>query len=167
MKRRSLVLAGPAMVSGALCSLPSRADVPVVKFGQSASLSGGQAGYGRDVRDGILAAFAAASRKGIKCELITLDDGGDKERCKANTRSQRPTHPTEQRSNTCTCERDQKIDETADFLSRLFSRARPQGLTTTSTVGGTVRATFGASPQSEASLATTRSPQEKFYAKKV
>lgn len=61
----------------------------VVKFGQSASLTGGQAAYGKDVRDGILAAFNAVNKaepKGPRFELVTLDDGGDKERCKANVK---------------------------------------------------------------------------------
>jgi branched-chain amino acid transport system substrate-binding protein len=75
-------------LAAGLC-LPVRAQPSVVKFGQSASLSGGQAGYGADVRDGILAAFNAANKadgKGPRFELETLDDGGDKERCKTNVR---------------------------------------------------------------------------------
>jgi ABC-type branched-subunit amino acid transport system substrate-binding protein len=66
-----------------------RAQPSVVKFGQSASLSSGQAGYGADVRDGVLAAFNAANKadgKGPRFQLETLDDGGDKERCKTNVR---------------------------------------------------------------------------------
>ncbi len=68
---------------------PVFAQSQVVRFGQSASLSGGQAEYGKDVRDGIVAAFNAANKadsKGPKFELVTLDDGGDKERCKANVK---------------------------------------------------------------------------------
>jgi branched-chain amino acid transport system substrate-binding protein len=57
----------------------------VIRFGQSASLTGGQANYGRDVRDGIAAAFASASKAGgPKVELVTLDDGGVKGRCAQN-----------------------------------------------------------------------------------
>src|SRR5881296_3711738 len=65
-----------------------RAEGAVIKFGQSASLSGGQAEYGQDVRDGILAAFNAANKgdKGPRFELVTLDDGGDKDRCKVNVK---------------------------------------------------------------------------------
>jgi ABC-type branched-subunit amino acid transport system substrate-binding protein len=61
----------------------------VVRFGQSASLSGGQAAYGKDVRDGIAAAFAAANRveKQVRFELVALDDGGDKARCKNNVKT--------------------------------------------------------------------------------
>jgi ABC-type branched-subunit amino acid transport system substrate-binding protein len=69
--------------------VPVRAESMVVRFGQSASLSGGQASYGKDVRDGILAAFHAANKsdaKGPRFELVALDDGGEKERCKANVK---------------------------------------------------------------------------------
>ncbi|MBI5259228.1 MAG: ABC transporter substrate-binding protein [Burkholderiales bacterium] len=63
----------------------------VVRFGQSASLSGGQAGYGKDVRDGIAAAFAAASAAeashGLRFELVTLDDGGLRGHCVQNVKS--------------------------------------------------------------------------------
>lgn len=64
------------------------ATQPVIKFGQSASLTGGQSEYGKNVRDGILAAFAAASRadngNGPRFELLTMDDGGVKDRCAKN-----------------------------------------------------------------------------------
>jgi branched-chain amino acid transport system substrate-binding protein len=86
MQRRTLVQGGAAVLAAGL-GLPARAQVQPLRFGQSASLSGGQAGYGRDVRDGILAAFNSANRaegRGPRVELVTLDDGGDKERCKAN-----------------------------------------------------------------------------------
>jgi ABC-type branched-subunit amino acid transport system substrate-binding protein len=65
------------------------AQPAVIRFGQSASLSGGQASYGKDVRDGIAAAFAAASRdaKGPRFELVSLDDAGTKDRCKANVKT--------------------------------------------------------------------------------
>lgn len=93
MHRRHFVFAAPAAVA-ALSGLPLRASAatqPVIKFGQSASLTGGQASYGRDVRDGILAAFAAASKadgaRGPRFELVTLDDGGRRERCVENAQS--------------------------------------------------------------------------------
>ncbi|HJV97187.1 MAG TPA: ABC transporter substrate-binding protein, partial [Albitalea sp.] len=88
MNRRDLVLGGSALFAAGWGS-PANAQAAVVKFGQSASLSGGQADYGRDVRDGVLAALNAANRgdaKGPHFELVTLDDGGDKERCKANVK---------------------------------------------------------------------------------
>jgi ABC-type branched-subunit amino acid transport system substrate-binding protein len=70
-------------------AFPVFANTPqVIKFGQSASLTGGQAEYGKNVRDGILAAFAAASRadngNGPRFELLTMDDGGVKDRCAKN-----------------------------------------------------------------------------------
>jgi branched-chain amino acid transport system substrate-binding protein len=60
----------------------------LIRFGQSASLTGGQAAYGVDVRDGILAAFNAANKegKGPRFELVPLDDGGKKERCQENVK---------------------------------------------------------------------------------
>ncbi len=91
MKRRDLLLSAPALVSGSVLtglSSTARAETAVVKFGQSASLTGGQASYGKDVRDGIAAALAAASKAGgTRFELVTLDDGGDKERCKQNVKA--------------------------------------------------------------------------------
>jgi branched-chain amino acid transport system substrate-binding protein len=94
MKRRRLLLAAPALMApGIHCAwaaeLPSAPSV--VKFGLSASLTGGQAAYGKDISDGILAAFTAAAKvasdKGPRFELMTLDDGGDREKCKANVKS--------------------------------------------------------------------------------
>jgi ABC-type branched-subunit amino acid transport system substrate-binding protein len=85
--RRRLLLSGTAAALGVAWAGLARAQAPVLKLGQSASLTGGQAAYGQDVRDGLLAALAAANRNDTKApplELVTLDDGGDKERCKAN-----------------------------------------------------------------------------------
>ena len=91
MKRRSLVFATPAVLAGGVVgglSLTAAAQQPVVRFGQSASLTGGQAGYGKDVRDGILAAFAAATKAGgPRFELTTLDDGGVRNRCAQNVQT--------------------------------------------------------------------------------
>jgi len=92
MKRRSLLLAGPALMAGGFTGLSvagaAAAQTHVIKFGQSASLSGNQANYGKDIRAGMLAAFAAASKadaaKGFRYELVTLDDGGLKSRCASN-----------------------------------------------------------------------------------
>ena len=87
MKRRTLLLRGSCMAAGLAGGWASAlaAAGPVVRFGQSASLTGGQANYGRDVRDGIAAAFAAASKAGgPRFELVTLDDGGVKSRCAQN-----------------------------------------------------------------------------------
>jgi branched-chain amino acid transport system substrate-binding protein len=93
INRRNLVFAAPAIVAGSgllLSTLGARAAAApsVIRFGQSASLTGGQGRYGRDVRDGILAAFAAANAdeagKSPRFELVTLDDGGVKDRCAKN-----------------------------------------------------------------------------------
>lgn len=85
MKRRSLVFSAPALLAGSFGVLTANAaHGAVVKFGQSASLTGAQAAYGRDVRDGIQAAFEAASTKDVRYELVTLDDGGVKDRCVQN-----------------------------------------------------------------------------------
>lgn len=87
MQRRRFVQGGSAALGlGLGMPWPARAQVPVLRFGQSASLSGGQAAYGKDVRDGIQAAFNGANRdsRGPRVELVTLDDGGEKDRCKAN-----------------------------------------------------------------------------------
>jgi branched-chain amino acid transport system substrate-binding protein len=87
VKRRDLLIGGSAMFAAGM-SRAAKADTAVITFGQSASLTGGQASYGKDVRDGILAAFNAANRADTKLrfELVSLDDGGDKERCKANVK---------------------------------------------------------------------------------
>ena len=96
MKRRDLIQALPAWCAAGLSlgtgvAQAAIAKDGVVRFGQSASLSGGQARYGSDVRDGIAAAFAAAnkaegSKGGLRFELVTLDDGGVKDRCVANVK---------------------------------------------------------------------------------
>ena len=87
MKRREILFGSSALLAPGLWT-PVGAQASVIRFGQSASLTGGQAEYGQDVRDGILAAFNAANKgdKGPRFELVTLDDGGDKERCKANVK---------------------------------------------------------------------------------
>lgn len=93
MQRRHLLLAGPALAAGGLASpflsLSHAAQPSTIRFGQSASLSGGQSAYGREVRDGIAAAFAAAARQanGPRIELVSLDDGGDKARCQKNAKA--------------------------------------------------------------------------------
>lgn len=94
MKRRQFMLAASAASIGGISCAPAFATATgshVVRFGQSASLTGGQASYGKDVRDGILAAFAAAnlqeSTTGLRFELATLDDGGVRSRTLQNVLS--------------------------------------------------------------------------------
>lgn len=90
MKRRTLLL-GCGSLGGVLAAPFARAGATgarVIRFGQSAALSGPQAVYGRDVQNGIAAAFAAANANeagtGIRFELQTLDDGGTRVRCMSN-----------------------------------------------------------------------------------
>lgn len=95
MQRRSFVQAMSAATAMGLGTsmgawpLVSRADTRVVRFGQSASLSGGQATYGQDMRSGIAAAFAAANAQnnGVRFELNCLDDGGLRANCMKNVLS--------------------------------------------------------------------------------
>ena len=90
MRRRDFSIA--ALMGAGAWSLGSIARAAgaarVLRFGQSASLTGGQAAYGRDVRNGIAAAFAAANANagstGLQFELATLDDGGARTRCMQN-----------------------------------------------------------------------------------
>ncbi|MET0335088.1 MAG: ABC transporter substrate-binding protein [Rhizobacter sp.] len=57
----------------------------VIKFGQSAAMTGPGSEHARDVRSGIVAAFDAASKAGgPRFELITLDDAGVADRCVQN-----------------------------------------------------------------------------------
>jgi len=94
MKRRSLLTAGSAwLAGGAYAGLPNLAfaQAGVVKFGQSAAMTGLGAEVGRDIRNGIVAAFEAASRadggRGPRFELITLDDTGSPELCAQNVQT--------------------------------------------------------------------------------
>jgi branched-chain amino acid transport system substrate-binding protein len=92
MKRRHLVLASPALLAGGLTAglSSTRAAQPnVIRFGQSASLTGGQASYGQEVRDGIVAAFASVAKdgNGPQFELVCLDDGGTAARCRQNAQT--------------------------------------------------------------------------------
>jgi branched-chain amino acid transport system substrate-binding protein len=95
MQRRSFVQALSAASAVGLGTsmgawpLVSRADTRVVRFGQSASLTGGQATYGQDMRNGIAAAFMAANTQnnGVRFELNCLDDGGLRANCMKNVLS--------------------------------------------------------------------------------
>lgn len=69
-------------------SVDAAAQDGAVRFGQSASLTGGQAKYGEAVRDGVQAAFQAANKagKGPRFELVAVDDGGSRDKCVANVK---------------------------------------------------------------------------------
>ena len=77
----------------ALAANPARAqkdNLGPILVGQSAGLTGGQASYSADVRQGIEASFAAANRSGgingREIKLVSLDDQGKKDNVVANTR---------------------------------------------------------------------------------
>lgn len=86
MKRRSVILGGVA--GGLAAGFPAivSAQAGVIKFGQSAALTGAGSEQGRDIRAGIVAAFEAASKASgsPRFELITLDDAGSAARCTQN-----------------------------------------------------------------------------------
>lgn len=90
MQRRHFLASVPALAT--TLALPAvAAEDRRVRFGQSASLSGVQSRHGRDIHAGVSAALASANRqegpRGLQFELMTLDDGGVRERCVDNTRS--------------------------------------------------------------------------------
>jgi branched-chain amino acid transport system substrate-binding protein len=95
IKRRQLILSvaqagvlGVGMAGSAVSQAAERGASSSIKFGQSAGLSGEQGRYGRDLRDGIQAAFKAARKAGgPHCELIVRDDNYDKNRSQANIQS--------------------------------------------------------------------------------
>ena len=63
MQRRHLMFAGAATVAGTAW-LPARAAGRTVRLGQSASLTGTQAQYGQDVKQGLGAPVARAPPAG-------------------------------------------------------------------------------------------------------
>lgn len=95
MKRRTMLLAGCGSAAlagiGPVRAAPTASAPRVVRFGQSASLTGAQAAYGRDVQAGVGAALAAASAadaaQGVRYELHTLDDGGVRANCLRNVKA--------------------------------------------------------------------------------
>jgi branched-chain amino acid transport system substrate-binding protein len=89
MKRRDFLARGGWGVAAtlALPAFGTAAASPIV-LGQSAALTGPQAGFGTAMRDGINAALHAANRSGgvngRAIHLLSLDDQGDKARTEAN-----------------------------------------------------------------------------------
>jgi ABC-type branched-subunit amino acid transport system substrate-binding protein len=91
MQRRSLVFSTGSWLTASIAGYAPRlgfAQDSVVRFGQSASLTGGQAKYGEAVSDGVLAAFQSANKqgKGPRLELVAVDDGGSKDKCVTNVK---------------------------------------------------------------------------------
>jgi ABC-type branched-subunit amino acid transport system substrate-binding protein len=92
MQRRNFIAAAAASVVGGALGFPglALAQPSVVKFGQSAALSGPLGEEGSQLRNGILAAFDAASKtdsKGPRFELVSLDDANAPGRCADNIKS--------------------------------------------------------------------------------
>jgi ABC-type branched-subunit amino acid transport system substrate-binding protein len=93
MQRRNFIAATAASVVGGALGFPSIAfaQPSIVKFGQSAALSGSLGEQGTQLRNGILAAFDSANKadgaKGPRYELVSLDDANVPERCADNIKS--------------------------------------------------------------------------------
>lgn len=86
------MLGAPAFAAGTWVSGfhgIAAAQAGVVKFGQSAAVTGEHADHGKAVRAGILAAFDAAYKadRGQRFELVTLDDAGAADRCVGNVKA--------------------------------------------------------------------------------
>jgi ABC-type branched-subunit amino acid transport system substrate-binding protein len=85
----NLRIIGRALVLAA-ATLISQSGTAEILIGQSAGLTGGQADYSKDVRDGILAYFEAVNRAGgidgQPLKLITEDDQGKRDLVVANTK---------------------------------------------------------------------------------
>lgn len=91
MKRRSFLSRSGSLALAAATANPwlstAQASSPIL-VGQSAALTGPQAGFGAAMRDGIKAALLAANRNGgiggRPVQLLSLDDVGDKAKTEAN-----------------------------------------------------------------------------------
>ncbi len=91
MQRRAFLARGARLSLGlaATAAVPGYvgASSPIV-IGQSAALTGPQAGFGTAIRDGIHAAIEAANKRGgvggRPVQLLSLDDVGDKAKTEAN-----------------------------------------------------------------------------------
>lgn len=90
MKRRIFLARGTGLGLAAVVSpvaIGAAAAAPLV-VGQSAALTGPQAGFGIAIRDGLQAALASINRSGgvngRPVQLVSLDDQGDKAKTEAN-----------------------------------------------------------------------------------
>jgi len=90
MKRRHLLAqgAGLAAALASPASIRIAAAASPILVGQSAALTGPQAGFGTAMRDGIQAALQTVNRNGgvngRPVQLLSLDDQGDKAKTEAN-----------------------------------------------------------------------------------
>jgi len=89
MLARTMIAALFAVAYAAAAPAENGVTAGEIVIGQSASLSGGAAEVGQQVRDGALAYFELLNRKGgvngRKIRLISLDDGGQTKRGEDNT----------------------------------------------------------------------------------
>lgn len=91
MKRRSFLSRSSSLAVAAATANPwlstAHASAPIM-VGQSAAITGPQAGFGTAMRDGIKAALVAANRAGgiggRPVSLLSMDDQGDKAKTEAN-----------------------------------------------------------------------------------
>ena len=85
--RKPVVLAAVLFAAIAALLAPAALAQPIL-IGQSAALTGAQAGFGKEMRDGGFAVFNEINKQGgingRRVELITLDDGGNEARAKEN-----------------------------------------------------------------------------------
>jgi branched-chain amino acid transport system substrate-binding protein len=93
MDRRRFLVQGVGASLATSIAVPSfaaAAAAPIV-VGQSAALTGPQAGFGIAMRDGVQAAIASVNKSGgingRQVQLLTLDDQGDKAKTEANVRA--------------------------------------------------------------------------------
>src|SRR4051812_11911981 len=89
MRALTIAAALIGVVAPSAASAENGVTAAEIVIGQSASLTGGAAETGQQVRDGALAYFEMVNRKGgvhgRKIRLITLDDGGQTKRGEGNT----------------------------------------------------------------------------------
>ncbi|MEO7547687.1 MAG: ABC transporter substrate-binding protein, partial [Ramlibacter sp.] len=90
MQRRNFLAQGAKVAAAAAVAstgLAAGASTPIF-IGQSAALTGPQAGFGTAIRDGVQAALLSANRNGgiggRPVQLLSLDDQGDKAKTEAN-----------------------------------------------------------------------------------
>jgi len=93
MDRRRFLVQGVGAslaTSIAMPTIAAAATAPIT-VGQSAALTGPQAGFGTAMRDGVQAAIASVNKaggiNGRAIQLLTLDDQGDKAKTEANVRA--------------------------------------------------------------------------------
>ncbi|MFL6695460.1 MAG: ABC transporter substrate-binding protein [Ramlibacter sp.] len=92
MDRRRFLVQGVGASLATSIALPSIAsNAAPITVGQSAALTGPQAGFGTAMRDGVQAAISSVNKaggiNGRPVQLLTLDDQGDKARTEANVKA--------------------------------------------------------------------------------